>query len=74
MSILIKLPESLVISPFEVKLLLAVKLFEVGLITSGQGAEMLEISKQAFLELLGKHKVSIFQYDMTEIEADYKNA
>jgi predicted HTH domain antitoxin len=74
MSIQINIPEGLQISQFELKMLLAVKLFEEGLITSGQGAEMVGLSKQAFIEMLGKYKVSVFQYGIEEIEADIANA
>lgn len=74
MSIQINLPEGLKISHFELKMWLAAKLFDEGLITSGQGAEMVGLSKQAFLELLGKYKVSIFQYGMKDIESDIANA
>lgn len=66
----IDLPEGLKISNFELSMLFAVKLFEEGLISSGQGAVMVGLSKQAFIELLGKYKVSVFQYNMQEIEAD----
>ena len=68
MSIQINLPDGLQISQFELSMLLAAKLFDEGLISSGQGAEMVGLSKQAFIELLGKYKVSVFQYDIDEIE------
>ena len=74
MSIQIHLPEGLKISPFELTMLLAAKLFEEGLISTGQGAEMVGLSKQAFIEMLGKYKVSIFQYDIDEVEEDIDNA
>lgn len=74
MSIQINLPDGLRISPFELNMLLAAKLFDEGLISSGQGATMVGLSKHAFIELLGKYKVSIFQYDINEIEEDIANA
>lgn len=74
MSIQINIPDGLQISQFELSMLLAAKLFDEGLISSGQGAEMVGLSKQAFIELLGKYKVSIFQYDIDEIEEDVANA
>ena len=74
MSIQVNLPEGLKISPFELNMLLAAKLFDEGLISTGQGAEMVGLSKHAFIELLGKYKVSIFQYDIDEIEEDIANA
>lgn len=74
MSIEINLPEGLKISQFELSMLLAAKLFDEGLITSGQGAAMVGLSKRAFIEMLGKYKVSVFQYDIDEIEEDVANA
>jgi predicted HTH domain antitoxin len=74
MTIQINLPDGLQISQFELSMLLAAKLFDEGLISSGQGAEMVGLSKQAFIELLGKYKVSVFQYDIDEIEEDVANA
>jgi predicted HTH domain antitoxin len=74
MSIQVNLPDGLKITEFELTMLLAAKLFESGLISSGQGAEMVGLSKQAFIELLGKYEVSVFQYDINEIEEDIANA
>lgn len=74
MSVQINLPEGLNISSFEIKMLLAVKLFDERIITTGQGASMVGLSKRAFIEMLGKYKVSIFQYGMEEIEKDISNA
>ena len=70
MSVQINIPEGLEISEFEINMLLASKLFEMGLISSGQGAEMVGISKHAFIELLGKYQVSIFGYDFEDIEEE----
>jgi len=70
MGVHIKVPESLGLSEFEIGMNLAAKLFDRGLISSGQGAEMVGLSKQAFIKLLGKYEVSIFQYDMEEVLED----
>ena len=74
MNIQLNLPDGLQVSQFELSVLFAAKLFEEGLITSGQGAKMVGLSKRAFIELLGKYNVSIFQYDIEEIEEDVANA
>ena len=74
MSINITLPSDVMISEFELSMMLATKLFDQGIISSGQGAEMVGLSKKAFIELLGKHGVSIFQYDIDEVLEDLKNA
>lgn len=74
MSIQLNIPESLNISKFEISMFLASKLFDEGLISSGQGALMVGLSKHSFIEMLGKYKVSVFQYDIDEIEEDVANA
>ncbi len=74
MSIQLNVPEGLNIGKFELSMFLASRLFEEGLISSGQGAKMVGLSKHAFIEMLGKYKVSIFQYDINEIEEDIANA
>ena len=44
----------------EVKMLVAASLFDKGILSSGQAAEMVGISKRIFLETVGKFGVSIF--------------
>ncbi len=58
MRIQFHLPEGLRVGEFELSMLFAAKLFEEGLITSGQGAKMVGLSKQAFVELLGKYQLA----------------
>lgn len=54
----LELPAGL--SQEEAKLLLAVKLFEVGKVSVGQAAKIAEISKRAFLDLLGRYGIPVF--------------
>ena len=70
MSVSINLPDGLQISEFELSMMLASKLYESGLISSGQGAEMVGLSKRAFIEMLGKYQVSVFGYDFDELEEE----
>ena len=69
----IRLPQNLEISEFEIKMILASKLYELGKVSSGQAAEMLNLSKRSFLELLGKCGASVFGYTGEELEEDLKN-
>ena len=61
-------PQSL--SEDEAKLLLAVKLFEVGKVTLGQAAKMAEISKRSFLEILGRYGIPVFNYSPEELRLE----
>ena len=59
----------------EMKRMSVIKLYELGKISSGLAAKVLGIDRVDFLELLGKYKVSIFQYgSKEEILEDLKNA
>jgi predicted HTH domain antitoxin len=69
----LSLPKSVDVSDFELKMIIASKLYELGKLSSGQAAEVAGLSKRAFLELLGKYNVSIFGYDEQELEEDLKN-
>jgi len=59
----------------EMQTLALVKLFELGKISSGRASKILGISRIAFLHLLSKYHVSIFN-DVNEesLENDIKNA
>ena len=62
------------ISDFELKMMIASKLFEDGKLSSGQAANIVGISKRSFVDLMGKYNVSLFGYDPDELEKDLKNA
>ena len=70
----VQLPDSLKINDFELKMIVASKLFEDGKLSSGQAAKIVGISKRSFVELLGKFNVSLFGYDYQDLEEDLKNA
>ncbi len=67
------LPKSVDVSDFELKMIIAAKLYELGKLSSGQAAEVAGLSKRAFIELLGKYNVSVFGYDENELEDDLKS-
>jgi predicted HTH domain antitoxin len=58
----------------EAKIILAAKLYEKGSLSLGQAAELAGFSKRAFMEVLGDHEVSFFNYSETELEKDILNA
>ncbi len=66
----IKLPHSVDLSEFELSMVLAARLYELGKLTSGQGAEMVGITKRTFIELLGKFNVSVFGYTLDDENFD----
>lgn len=74
MSIQLDIPSDLNATEFDLKMMFASKLFDEGLISSGQGAKMVGISRRTFIELLGQYGVSAFQSDEEELLEDIANA
>lgn len=56
----------------EIKLYSLVKLFELGKVSSGTAAKVLELSRVEFLELLAKYNVSFLNSD--DLNEDLQNA
>jgi len=52
----------------EARLLLMMKLYEVGKLSLGQAAQYAGYSKAAFMELLGKYHIPVFDYPPEELE------
>ena len=58
------------VSEDEARLLFAVKLYEVGRVSLGQAARVAGFSKRAFIDVLGRHRVPVFQYLEGELEQE----
>ena len=59
----------------EIKTLSLIKLYELGKISSGFAAELLNTTRINFLDLLEKYNVSYFSKDIeNELESDFNNA
>jgi len=54
----------------EARTLLMVKLFEIGRLSLGQAAKAAGYSKRAFLEVLRKHGVPVFDYPPEELKSE----
>jgi len=58
----------------EVKVLAAVKLYELNRLSLGKAAKLACLDKVDFIKVLGEHKVSIFKLNEEELAKDVKNA
>ncbi len=70
----INLPETVQRNTEELKIIIATKLYEQGILSLGQGAELAGLSKRTFIEILGKYNVSLFNYSAEDIKKDFQNA
>ncbi len=69
-----KVPDCLDLKDYDFSILIAAKLFEDAKLLAGQAADMLGISKRAFIELLGKYGVSVRSSSISDLPADIANA
>ena len=80
--IILEIPEEILISlketPVElskdIRMLAAVKLYEMGKLSSGRAAQLAGISRVNFLQSLSRYGVSMFALTPEELKRDYENA
>ena len=67
-------PDDLGLKDFDFSMIIASKLFEEGKLSSGQAADMVGLSKMAFLEVVGKYGVSVLGDSLADLYSDISNA
>lgn len=70
----ISLPDSIDIDERELSIMLAAQLYDIGKLSLGQAANLVGLSKEEFMGVLGKYKISIFGETIEDIDSDLKNA
>ncbi|MDL1961481.1 MAG: UPF0175 family protein [Deltaproteobacteria bacterium] len=55
-----------------IRLMAALKMFELGKVSSGKAAEFAGMSRVEFLETCGRYHVSVFNYPAEEIDQELK--
>jgi len=72
------LPQALGESPEEferqIKFLVAARMYEMGRVSSGRAAELAGVSRAAFLEDLGRCRISVFNYPLSELDREIGQA
>jgi len=56
----------------QVRLMAALKMFELGKLSSGKAAELAGLSRVDFLEAAARYKVSAFNYSRDELEGEIR--
>lgn len=54
----------------EILVAAVVKWFELGIISQGKAAEIIELSRSEFLEVLSRYRVSAWQYTKEELDEE----
>lgn len=55
-----------------IRLMAALKMFELGKVSSGKAAELAGMSRVEFLETCGRYRVSIFNYPPEDVEEEIR--
>lgn len=70
----LNIPDDVDLKDFELSMIIASKLYEEAILSAGQAAQMVGLSKRTFIELLGKYEVSVFSDSVSELHSDIENA
>ena len=54
----------------QVRLMAALKMFELGKLSSGKAAELAGMSRVEFFEMCGRYRVSVFNYSPEDLESE----
>ncbi len=73
-TIQINIPDDVDLKDSDFSMIIASKLYEDGILSSGQAAELAGVSKRTFIELLGHYNVSVFTKSLNDLESDICNA
>ena len=57
----------------QVRLMAALKMFELGKLSSGRAAELAGLSRVEFLEMCGRYQVSVFNYGPDELADELRS-
>jgi predicted HTH domain antitoxin len=70
----LQVPDDVDLKDYEYTMIIAAKLYEDGKLSSGQAAQLAGLSKRAFIELLGRYRVSVFSTSLLDLRSDIANA
>lgn len=73
-TIQLNIPDNLDLNDYDFSMILAAKLYEDAKLSAGQAAEIVGLSKRAFIEILGKYGVSVFSTSVSDLNSDIANA
>jgi predicted HTH domain antitoxin len=73
-TIQLNIPDNINLKDYDFSMIIAAKLYEDAILSSGQAAQIAGLSKRAFLEILGKYGVSVFSTSISDLHSDIANA
>lgn len=68
-TIQLKIPDNVDLKDYDFSMIVAAKLYEDAKLSAGQAAEIVGLSKRAFIEMLGKYGTSVFSTSADDLKA-----
>jgi len=56
----------------QIRLMAALKMFELGKLSSGKAAELAGLTRAEFIEMCGRYRVPVFNYSPDELEEELR--
>ena len=72
-TVTLRLPDNIDLNEKEISIMLAAKLYDLGKMSLGQASNLVGLNKVAFMNELGKYKISVFGETLEELEQELKN-
>ena len=73
-TLVLNIPDTVDFDDKEALMAIASRLYDKGKLSLGQAAELVGLSKSAFMEILGAYGVSVFNYSPSDLDRDVENA
>lgn len=73
-TLIINIPDTVDFDDKDALMIIASRLYQKGKLSLGQAAELVGLSKGAFMEILGTYGVSVFNYPSSDLDRDVENA
>ena len=70
----LEFPDNIDFDDKDIRMIVAIHLFERGKLSLGQAAKLANYSKRVFMELLNDYNVSVINYSPIELEQDLEKA
>jgi predicted HTH domain antitoxin len=72
-TVALKLPDNIELNEKEISIMLSAQLYNLGKMSLGQAANLVDLNKEEFMNELGKYKISVFGETFEDLEQELKN-
>ena len=70
-TVTLKLPDNIELNEKEITIMLSAQLYNLGKMSLGQAANLVDLNKEEFINELGKYNVTVFGETLEELEQEF---